>query len=266
MRRYRNNCQDLIKALVFIVFLPLILIVKILQAIGNRIDRGGSSDSIGEAGERRVDRVINSSSVKKVSHRQINNVTILDENGYSHQIDHVEIRENGVFCIETKNYKGWIFGQENQEMWTQSLYNGEKYQFRNPLKQNNSHVYHLNKALKGKYKIFSVVVFAQNNADKIDIPNVINLCDLKDYLANFHSGVRYSEFEMDMIQAQVMMANKRLTSEEHLENIKKQQQDLDNNICPRCKSKLVFKEGKYGPFWGCSSYPQCKFTKKIDTY
>ena len=135
-------------------------------------------------------------------------------------------------------------------MWTQSLFNGEKHQFRNPLKQNNSHVYHLSNILGGKYKIFSVVVFVQNNADKIDIPNVINLNELKSYLAGFQSDVNYSEFEMDMIQAKIMAANKRLTNEQHIENIKIQQQDIDNNICPRCNSKLVYKEGKYGPFLG----------------
>lgn len=32
--------------------------------------------------------------------------------------------------------------------------------------------------------------------------------------------------------------------------------------CPQCSGKLVEKLGKYGRFWGCSNYPNCKFTKK----
>lgn len=32
--------------------------------------------------------------------------------------------------------------------------------------------------------------------------------------------------------------------------------------CPQCNEKLVEKKGKYGRFWGCSNYPNCKFTKK----
>lgn len=266
MRRYRRRKSDLgglIKLFALVIALPFILIAKIIKFILDK--RRSSPEYIGQKGESLVDNELNPVIFKKVSHRQVNNVTLVDDNGYSHQIDHVEIRRNGIFCIETKNYKGWIFGYENQEMWTQTLYNGEKHQFRNPVKQNNSHVYHLNRVLGGKYKIFSVVVFAQNNADKIDIPNVINLNELKSYLANFHSGVEYSEFEMDMIQAKIMAANKRLSNEEHVENIKNQQHNLDNNICPRCNSKLVYKEGKYGPFWGCSSYPKCKFIKNIDT-
>ncbi|WP_080957333.1 topoisomerase DNA-binding C4 zinc finger domain-containing protein [Brachyspira hyodysenteriae] len=33
-------------------------------------------------------------------------------------------------------------------------------------------------------------------------------------------------------------------------------------ICPRCKGKLILKEGKYGQFYGCSNYPNCKFIMK----
>ena len=30
-------------------------------------------------------------------------------------------------------------------------------------------------------------------------------------------------------------------------------------ICPRCGNNLVAKNGKYGPFIGCSNYPNCDF-------
>ncbi len=32
--------------------------------------------------------------------------------------------------------------------------------------------------------------------------------------------------------------------------------------CPKCGSDLVKREGKYGDFFGCSSFPKCRFTKK----
>lgn len=36
----------------------------------------------------------------------------------------------------------------------------------------------------------------------------------------------------------------------------------DNNmVCPRCGSKLVKRNGKYGSFIGCSSYPKCRYKK-----
>lgn len=44
----------------------------------------------------------------------------------------------------------------------------------------------------------------------------------------------------------------------------KLEEDLPNNtICPQCGGKLVKREGKYGPFFGCSNYPKCRYIKKI---
>ena len=35
-------------------------------------------------------------------------------------------------------------------------------------------------------------------------------------------------------------------------------------ICPKCHGSLIERNGKYGPFIGCSNYPKCKFIKKIN--
>ena len=52
-----------------------------------------------------------------------------------------------------------------------------------------------------------------------------------------------------------------ISTEEHIYNIRKQQSDLYQGICPRCGGRLVLRKGKYGEFWGCSNYPKCKFNK-----
>lgn len=216
----------------------------------------------GVIGEQKVSLKLNPLFFGKVEHRQINNLILMDENGKSHQIDHIEIRQNGIFCIETKNYSGWIFGSESQQMWTQTLYN-EKHQFVSPIKQNRSHVYHINKALGGKYKINSVIVMVQNNADKINVPYVVNLIDLKEYLATYSDGNNYSLEEMDEIyNALIDCSEKEMTNKDHVENIKKTQNEINNNICPRCGKSLILKKGKYGQFYGCSNYPNCSFIKK----
>lgn len=31
--------------------------------------------------------------------------------------------------------------------------------------------------------------------------------------------------------------------------------------CPRCGGELVKRNGRYGPFYGCSNYPQCRYTR-----
>lgn len=217
----------------------------------------------GKVGESKVDSKLNPWLFGKVEHRQINNLILVDENGKSHQIDHIEIRQNGIFCIETKNFIGWIFGGENQDEWTQTLYNGMKNKFVNPLKQNKSHIYHISKVLGKKYKINSLVVMVQNNADKVELSNVINLDDLRDYLKNYNDGTYYTIEEMDMIYQRLLASSSKMTNREHIKNINKTQTELKKQICPRCGAKLVERNGNNGKFYGCSNYPKCKFTLNI---
>jgi hypothetical protein len=237
--------------------------LSILKKIVKEVTKPIVNNHKGKVGEAKVDSKLNPLIFGKVEHKQINNLVLVDGLGKTHQIDHVEIRKNGIFCIETKNYKGWIFGSEKQDKWTQTLYT-EKHQFLNPLKQNKSHIYHISNVLGSKYKINSVVVFVQNNADRIDIPNVINLNDLKRYLKDYNDGTIYSKEQIEEIyQSLINSGNKKISNREHVKNIKKTQKDLKEGICPRCGGKLVEKEGKYGKFYGCSNYPKCKFILKI---
>lgn len=231
----------------------------ILKKIVKAVAQPAINNHKGKVGESKVDSKLNPLLFGKVEHRQINNLILTDDNGKSHQIDHVEIRQNGIFCIETKNYIGWIFGSVDQDKWTQTLYNGQKNQFVNPLKQNKSHIYHISKVLGKKYKINSVVVMVQNNADKVNIPNVVNLDDLKSYLKNYNDGTNYSIEEMDEIYNKLINAQTIMSNKEHVQNIKQTQQELKQGICPRCGGILVERSGRYGPFWGCSNYLDCKF-------
>ncbi|MEI0530981.1 NERD domain-containing protein [Brachyspira pilosicoli] len=221
------------------------------------------TDSLkGQVGEFEVDSALNPLFFGKAEHRQINNLVIIDSNGKTHQIDHIEIRTNGIFCIETKNYSGLIFGSEKDKKWTQCLRYGERNYFYNPIKQNKSHIFHLKKLLDNKYNIYSLIVFTQNNADKININNVINLCDLKNYLNNFDEGNNYTIDEMNYIYDKLISNHNNISNLEHIKNINYTKQEISNNICPRCKGKLILREGKYGQFYGCSNYPNCRFTIK----
>ncbi|MEL0620499.1 nuclease-related domain-containing protein [Psychrobacter proteolyticus] len=76
---------------------------------------------------------------KDVYHR-LNGITLPRASGGSTQIDHIIVSVYGIFVIETKNYKGWIYGSENQRQWTQSFPNGSKFKFQNPLRQNYLHI------------------------------------------------------------------------------------------------------------------------------
>ena len=73
----------------------------------------------------------------KQTYHLIKNVTLPTEEGTT-QIDHIVVSEYGLFVIETKNMKGWIFGSEKGKTWTQSIYK-HKTKFQNPLHQNYKH-------------------------------------------------------------------------------------------------------------------------------
>ena len=139
------------------------------------------------------------------------------------------------------------------------MYTGEKHQFTNPLKQNKSHIFYISRVLGKKYRINSVIVMVQNNADKINLTNVINLDDMKCYLKNFNDGTNYSIEEMDEIYNKLLNAAVEISNKKHVETIRQTQTDLKAGICPICGGQLVERNGKYGKFWGCSNYPKCTF-------
>lgn len=215
----------------------------------------------GKVGEMRVSSKLNPLIFGRVEHRQIDGLILVDKNGRSHQIDHVEIRENGIFCIETKNYAGRILGNAEDRSWTQ-LVGRQKNTLGNPVRQNNSHVYHVKEALGGKYRVNSVVVMVKNNAPR-GIPGVVNLSELGRYLADYDDGTHYTVDEMDRIYS-TLLAHSRtdITKREHLGSIKRTEADIKNKICPRCGGKLVLRHGQYGEFYGCSGYPGCRFKMK----
>lgn len=37
-----------------------------------------------------------------------------------------------------------------------------------------------------------------------------------------------------------------------------------NPICPRCGKSLVIRVGRYGPFYGCTGFPECRFSCDAD--
>ena len=233
----------------------------ILRKIIKEVTKPIRASAHGKEGERRVQEKLNPLFFGKVEHRFINNLILTDSNGKSHQIDHIEIRENGIFCLETKYFTGWVFGDENSDKWTQVLYKGEKHSFTNPLKQNKSHCYHISNVIGKKYNVNSVVVMANNNADRIKCSNVVNVKQLKHYLKNFNDGTHLSIEEMDDIYNKLLNAKSDITNKQHVQNIRKTQEDLKNNICPRCGGNLILRKGTNGSFYGCSNYPNCKFTK-----
>lgn len=191
----------------------------------------------------------------------INNYMIVDE-GKSSQIDHILINKTGIFVIETKNYSGRIYGEDNQQEWTQVLNYGKvKNHFYNPVKQNATHIYRLAKVLPKDAPLISVVVFTKDNVQYIKSEHVIASVKLGHFVKT-ENGKNLSAETMSQYYKSILDNRATLSNKEHVAEIKQMKQNIDENICPRCGGKLVERNGKYGKFYGCENYPQCKFIKK----
>lgn len=198
----------------------------------------------------------------------INNFLIELENGKTSQTDHVLINQNGVFVIETKNYSGRIYGNDFNKEWTQVLNYGKvKNKFYSPVKQNAVHVHYIKELLPIDTPVHSVVVFIKGNIGYINSAYVYDLWGLFNLVKSPSEDV-LSFDQMTTINNILLQNNKssEISNFEHVQNIKRTQEDISNNICPRCGGTLVRREGKNGYFWGCSNYPKCKFTKKYYLY
>ncbi|MCR5386644.1 MAG: NERD domain-containing protein [Treponema sp.] len=219
----------------------------------------------GMIGEKSISLILNLLPSEKYT--IVNDLLIRTSYG-STQIDHVVLSEYGIFIIETKNYKGWIYGGENSEQWTKNVY-GHKYYFRNPLKQNYAH----EKALKEILNITNprafvpIVVFSNAASIRVNSTRaVINSRKLLGYIKSFQTTVLDSELVGEYTSK--LYSYTGYTKEERKEHVSfikteayERDNKIQNNICPRCGGNLVPRNGKYGSFFGCSNYPKCRFTK-----
>ena len=113
----------------------------------------------------------------------MNHVTLQVKDGTT-QVDHILVSRFGVFVIETKHYKGWIFANAKHANWTQVLFNS-KFKFQNPILQNFPHVLAVQDLLDflPSTAIKSVVVFTGEAEFKTEVPQgVFRLSGLIAYL------------------------------------------------------------------------------------
>lgn len=141
------------------------------------------------------------------TYRAFHDVTLADDAG-STQIDHLFVSPYGLFVVETKNYKGWIFGSAHAAQWTQTT-GRYKHRFQNPLRQNHRHTLALGQLLGIPHaKIHSLIVFTGDARFKTSLPaNVCTLSDFDRYILSFRDVV-WSEQEVQRICQAI--ASKRL--------------------------------------------------------
>ena len=242
-----------------IVFIVFILIIVIVLKIN-------SSKIKGSIGEAKVNTRLNFLGKEYIV---LKDILIKTSDGYTSQIDELVLSEYGLFVIETKNYKGWIFGNEKAENWTQVIYK-EKHTFRNPIKQNWSHIYALKSVLSDypNIRYHPIVVFS-GNATLKSIESSVPVI----YSNRLNSTIRRLSFEKclsidEVNKIQTILESSELKErnarKEHIKNIKQNVREkkikMANLICPRCNGELKLRNGRNGKFYGCSNYPRCRFT------
>ncbi|MGG7036622.1 MAG: NERD domain-containing protein [Flavobacterium sp.] len=202
-------------------------------------------------------------------YKVINNI-VLKVGTKTSQIDHIVVSDFGIFVIETKNYKGWIVGAENSEYWTQVIFK-RKERLYNPIRQNLGHIKALKNCLREypniEYK--SIIVFPSKTEIKVNtITDVIYSHQLLETIRK-HSAVNLTETDKENILQKINASNlaKVYDRRQHIKSIKqsirKREHSIDENKCPQCGGDLIKRNGKFGKFLGCSSYPRCKFSRNV---
>jgi restriction system protein len=200
----------------------------------------------------------------------VHNVTLPTPDGTT-QIDHVFVSRFGIFVLEMKNMRGWIFGGEDQAQWTQKIFK-QTFKFQNPLRQNFKHVKAIEAALGiPPDTIHSVVTFVGDSTFKTAMPpNVTHGIGFISHIKSFCKEVFTEKQVGDFLRRleSGRLAPDFATHSEHVGRLKTRSDPNAARLCPKCGSSLIVRTVKSGvragePFWGCSAYPKCKVTQSI---
>lgn len=230
----------------------------------------------------------------------LRNLYVPKENGEMSEIDIVFLTQKGIFVMESKNYSGWIFGDEKSLKWTAMFRNRSKNRFYNPIKQNRTHIKWLTHYLSCEIPFFSYIIFSNRcELKKIQIEHpdikVIQRNQLVNTVREVWDALENRLCEEQMQQMYVEMkkltkANKSV-KQAHIDRInmkyakseslpvKEQEQEvvtmpifdmdvtMDENVkqgdmvCPRCGGELVERIAKKGEHAGNHFYGCSNYPK-----
>lgn len=197
------------------------------------------------------------------------------------QIDLLLIGVKGIYVVEVKLYPdARIYGDGKKKQWC--YYKGsKKYEIYSPIIQNRNHIKYLKEFLKdfGDVPCFSIIALlcedfkVDNINDDSSNPNTVilsGLLKLRKGIELIAKGKEefFTEEQKEVVfnyikENQYTGKEKRVEHKEKVRDIvEKKQAQAKENLCPKCKSPLVLRQGKFGEFYGCSKFPSCKYTLK----
>lgn len=215
----------------------------------------------------------------------LQNLYIPRGDGNTTEIDLLFICSKGLFIIESKNYAGYIFGDDRRKYWTVSLYAGkgwlgesltEKYRFYNPVWQNKTHEKYLQKAIGTTIPLFSVIVFSDRgdlmnvsyDAEKVAIIQTSQLHSFFSFVwDNWPDTLSDSEIQHVY---ETLYQYTQIGEEEKQKHVDQIDEERNHPTkCPWCGGPLVLRTAKRGSyagrqFYGCANYPKCKYIRNID--
>ena len=229
----------------------------------------------------------------------LRNIYIPKDNGETSEIDVMYITQKGIFVFESKNYSGWIFGDEKHQMWTMMLPNKEKHSFYNPVKQNRTHLKWLGNYVGEEVPLFSIIVFSERcELKKVTItdPDIKVIKRDATYAAVRDIWEKNKDSLTDEKVEKLYQMLKKLTKvsteekERHIQNIKEKyekgktelpteilpiekemvkQDTSEEKICPKCGNIMILRTAKKGAnagkqFYGCSAFPKCRYIVNVN--
>ena len=134
------------------------LIEHLLESALNNIF---DDEWLGRQGEKLTERKLKWGQFFGRKGKVLRNVYLPKDNGETTELDVIFITQKGILVFESKNYSGWIFGDEKSKNWTSMLPNRQKNSFYNPVLQNRTHLKWLRNFVGEEIPLFSIIVFSE---------------------------------------------------------------------------------------------------------
>lgn len=261
------------------MLLIILLIIILVVSLFIYLARYNSAKQKGKRGEMRVSAILSKLSDE---YTILNDLVFRTEKGTT-QIDHIVVSKYGIFTIETKNYRGEIYGDDNRKEWTQLIVTKVTYakkwwktytyvtknRFYNPVKQSVGHALRIKELLSvfPHVKIVPIVVFTGDAILRYVESN--NHVVYEENLLDVIDGYKTTYLTDNDVQAvlAILTSNnirETVSDRQHVKNLRIAAREvnatINSGICPKCGGHLIKRNGKYGTFYGCSNYPKCRFT------
>ena len=238
---------------------------------------------VGRHGEKLTERELKWVQLFGRKGKILKNVYLPKDNGETSEVDLVFITKKGIFVFESKNYSGWIFGDESSRKWTAMLPNKQKNQFYNPILQNKTHMKWIRNYVGEDVPLFSIIVFSNRCELKkvtVDSSDVKVIKRERTYAAvrdiwDKSPDVVFDEKLTVLYERLALLTNvDKAVKAAHVDSINQRYKratvkpEVQDLVCPRCGSGLILRTAKKGEnagkqFYGCSAFPKCRYIRNL---